>query len=113
MLYTIKNYFMGNKKIIILIILTITLILAVGFFYYFTKDKPAPLCAKEGERVRAAGTSFPVSCCSNLKAMLGYAQEDCNAPGLTGDIGVCSNCGNGNCETQNNENKCNCPDDCK
>ncbi len=69
-------------------------------------------CAKEGERVRASGEGFPANCCSNLKPMYGYTQEDCSAPGLPGDIGTCSNCGNGVCESQNNENKCNCPEDC-
>jgi len=116
---------MRNKKIIIFIIVVL-LAAAIGVIFIFSTNKSTKQnnnffdnvqsslsCAKEGERVRASGAGFPEKCCSNLKAMYGYAQEDCNAPGLTGDNGTCSNCGNGICETQNNENKCNCSEDCK
>jgi hypothetical protein len=69
-------------------------------------------CANEGDKVRESGAGFPTKCCSNLKPMYGYAREDCSLPGIEGDIGKCSNCGNDICETKNNENKCNCPEDC-
>lgn len=69
-------------------------------------------CANEGKQVRANRGGFPVKCCFDLKAMYGSAREDCSVPDLPGDIGICSNCGNSVCEGQNNENKCNCPQDC-
>lgn len=116
---------MSSKKIIILIIILI-LILIIGIVFIFLTKKSTIKnnnfinniesslpCAKEGERVRASGAGFPKNCCSNLKAMYGYKQEDCNTPEIPGDIGICSNCGNNICEAQNNENKCNCPEDCK
>src|SRR3989344_1018077 len=69
-------------------------------------------CAKEGERVRGDGQSFPKICCSNLKPMYGSEKEDCGLPNVPGDIGTCSDCGDGICEQENNEKKCNCPQDC-
>lgn len=116
---------MRNKKIIIFIIL-IFIVVTISAVFIITANKPTKQnndffnnvqislsCAKVGERVRASGAGLPESCCADLKAMYGYARADCNAPGLPGDIGTCSICGNGSCETQNNENKCNCPEDCK
>ena len=116
---------MRNKKIIILLAVVI-LVVITGAVFVFTTNKPTKQnnnffdnvqsflsCAKEGEGVRASGAGFPRGCCSGVKAMYGYAQADCSAPGLPGDIGTCSICGNGSCETRNNEHKCNCPEDCK
>lgn len=71
-------------------------------------------CAKEGETIGAQG--MPESCCSGLKPVGGWPggyEGDCSIlPPPTG-LSICANCGNGICETNNGENKCNCPEDCE
>ena len=58
------------------------------------------------------GNSRIALCCFNLKPMYGSEKEDCGLPNVPGDIGTCGDCGDGICEQENNENKCNCPQDC-
>ena len=77
-------------------------------------------CAKAGELVNyPPGTNkyLPDVCCEGLKPLAGFEvneKGECErvegGPFLT-----CMPCGNGVCETINNfdENKCNCPEDCK
>jgi len=67
-------------------------------------------CGKEGE------TQPPEVCCQGLKALSAYSVDkngNCE-PAFTG-LQVCSNCGNGICESEHLsiESKCNCPEDCK
>lgn len=104
----------------LLIVFVLALIAAGGTLVYQSRllsDKMVDTsnitkdCANKGERVRASGQGFPEICCSNLKPMYGPDREDCSSP-YFGDIGTCSDCGNGICESQNNENKCNCSRDC-
>lgn len=69
-------------------------------------------CAKEGERIRFGDNTLPATCCGNLKALnLSYFPETCEQ-GI-GDILGCSKCGDGICNPQTFENKCNCPEDCR
>lgn len=71
-------------------------------------------CAKAGE-----SSSFPYpdfqtkKCCKGLVEINGcYAphRETGECGYMVGCGGICSDCGNNNCETW--ENKCNCPEDC-
>ncbi|MFA6215240.1 MAG: eight-cysteine-cluster domain-containing protein [Patescibacteria group bacterium] len=72
------------------------------------------VCAKEGEQTRLNDDFLPATCCGSLKPMynIGY-NGDCKASNPPGDIGVCSNCGNGVCDVKNKEDKCNCAIDCQ
>lgn len=76
--------------------------------------KEVESCAKEFERIRQSGEGFPAKCCAGLKAVMnkGY-NNDCSISKIipSGDIYMCINCGDGNCYGE--ENKCNCPQDCK
>jgi len=54
-------------------------------------------------------------CCGELKSILheSYYDENCNElEGLAG-APICAPCGNGKCESQYGEDKCNCAEDCK
>ncbi|KKP93823.1 MAG: hypothetical protein UR98_C0002G0062 [Parcubacteria group bacterium GW2011_GWA1_36_12] len=105
----------------ILVVVALALVAAGGILVHqnqWSREKYVNIsnvttnCANEGERVRVDGQGFPAICCLNLKPMYGSDREDCALPDMPGDIGVCSNCGDGVCEPQNNENKCNCSQDC-
>ena len=104
----LKNYIMKNKKIVILIIVVI-LALTIGAVYIFTTNP----CAKEGE---STGTCVgcATKCCDGLKGMSHLKYEDgCIKFPAPGSSSICSNCGDGICDKQNNEDECNCPEDCK
>ncbi|MFH1240029.1 MAG: hypothetical protein V1672_02325 [Candidatus Diapherotrites archaeon] len=69
-------------------------------------------CANEGEQMREYDKYLPNFCCEGLDPMLGgYNPNDCNQF-FIGDISTCSDCGNGICESENQENNCTCPEDC-
>jgi len=62
---------------------------------------------------KEAGESVLVSeCCEGLEQIppTRIYDDDCNYTGMTGWLYLCSDCGNGICETW--ESKCNCPQDC-
>ena len=77
-------------------------------------------CAKAGELVNyPPGTNkyLPDVCCEGLKPLAGFEvneKGECERV-KGGPFLTCMPCGNGVCETINNfdENKCNCPEDCK
>ena len=73
-------------------------------------------CAKEGERMRHDGQGFPSKCCEGLKSKDEIVSDDpeCIQDNfiIDGDISQCINCGNGKCDINFGENKCNCPQDC-
>ena len=115
---------MMTKKIIIFSLATIILLVAVAVFIV-NKNKPAKnndflnnvqsslQCAKEGERFDG-GLKNP--CCSGLKAIGGWPggyEGDCTLPPPPTGLGVCAKCGDGKCDINNGENKCNCKEDCK
>ncbi|MEA2064697.1 MAG: hypothetical protein U9O66_00145 [Patescibacteria group bacterium] len=67
-------------------------------------------CAKEGETIDAQ-----VICCNGLKAIGGWPggyEGDCSLPAPPTGLKICSNCGDGNCNINTGENRCNCPEDC-
>lgn len=78
-------------------------------------------CAKEGEFVNPdylkGKTRYPDVCCVGLKGLMSYEINDKGeCAHLKGTpYFICMPCGNGICESINNfdENKCNCPEDCK
>lgn len=74
---------------------------------------PNKFCGTEGMAVPTMATA----CCKGLSEMWNTCEEDdCGCQHsfpVTGGLGICSNCGNGICDKDNNENHCNCPDDCK
>jgi len=71
-------------------------------------------CAKEGESIGTC-VGCITQCCEGLKGMNLQAFDDecAKIPPPPGSGSTCSNCGNGICDTQNDENKCTCPEDCK
>ena len=73
-------------------------------------DQEIENCAKEGESVGSCVGCK--KCCQGLQPMdyLKYNSECVDSPTPGG--GVCSNCGNGICEKENNEDECNCSEDC-
>ena len=77
-------------------------------------------CAEEGELINyPSGTNknLPDICCERLKGLAEFGiNENDECEQLTGGpFLTCMPCGNGVCDTINNfnENKCNCPEDCK
>ena len=99
-----------SKKVTILFLLMFVIII-IGIFYWNLSNHFT--CWKEWEAIRIDWMDFPTKCCSDLKAMYWYEQEDCKLPWIPWDIWICTQCWNNICEKQNNENKCNCPEDCK
>ena len=97
---------------------------------YYIDNKESPIysnefiikerCAKAGELVNyPPGTNkyLPDVCCEGLKPLAGFEvneKGECERV-KGGPFLTCMPCGNGVCETINNfdENKCNCPEDCK
>ena len=78
------------------------------------------VCDAMGECVdcTAEGKTFPSdlgACCAGLKAIsTAKPDSDGNCPSdQPVGASLCTNCGNGTCEADKGENKCNCPDDCK
>jgi hypothetical protein len=70
-------------------------------------------CAKLGETIGAV--DMPEGCCSGLKPVAGWGggyEGDCSIPAPPGGLSICAPCGNGICDIEYGENKCNCPDDC-
>jgi len=71
-------------------------------------------CGKEGERIRAA--DMPETCCSGLESLEGGNLDkkgECRKIPPPGGVSICSNCGDGICNKDTLEDKCNCPKDCK
>ena len=73
---------------------------------------PEP-CAAEGQQV--GREEEPANCCGNLTPLNGVGGYEgaCIPPLPKADYYICSDCGNGICNIKNNENKCNCPQDCR
>ena len=78
-------------------------------------------CIEEGGMGPSGGINpewldhLPKECCEGLTFItyFGYYDEDCNFTPLVGaPSGVCTKCGNGQCEEDKGETKCNCPEDC-
>lgn len=116
---------MTNKKLILGIITFILIIVVIAIYYSYIQ-KPVStvteindniideVCAKEGETIGAQG--MPKVCCSGLKPVGGWPggyQGDCSIPPPPTGLSICTNCGNGICNIDTRENKCNCPKDCK
>lgn len=78
-----------------------------------SKNLEQPIqCAQEGESIGTCVNCMP-KCCENLNPMpnLKYDGVCTNLP-APGSGATCSACGNNICDTQNNEDECNCPEDC-
>ncbi len=105
-----------NKKIIFLIALIVILILIPILLMPLTPRGLSYLrrhvwCQKEGEYLRPYGQPYS-ECCPGLEKIGDPSNYDefCNDKEYVGNYGVCSRCGNSNCEQW--ESKCNCPEDC-
>jgi len=68
-------------------------------------------CASEGETIGSQG--MPFTCCSGLKPVGGPGGYTGVCPPPPGGLSTCSNCGDGVCNSNTEENKCNCAEDCK
>lgn len=71
-------------------------------------------CGTAGMAVPAMATK----CCEGFSEMWNTcAEDDCNkckhSFAAPGGLGICSDCGNGVCDRNNNENYCNCSKDCE
>jgi hypothetical protein len=106
---------MNNRASAVVTTIIIIIVLAViaGGVWYFLVKKPEK-CAKEGEGIGTCVGCIQ-KCCEGLKGMNSQAYDDecVKVPPPPGLGAICSKCGNGICDTQNNENKCTCPEDCK
>ena len=111
-----------KKPLITATVIIVVVILGVTGFYYFSTKQTSTTCLTAGETSRtgtipAGGSSDRVGeCCAGLKEILAgkYPQDynaDCSTTGFSGISYLCSDCGNGNCESW--ENKCSCPADCQ
>lgn len=73
---------------------------------------PNKFCGTAGMAVPTMATK----CCDGLSEMWNTcAEDDCKCQhsfASIGGLGVCSACGDGICDKNNNENYCNCPNDC-
>jgi len=75
-------------------------------------DQETKNCAREGESIGTCAGCIG-KCCQGLKPMVNLKYNDkCVDLPAPGSSGVCSNCGNGICDGENNEDECNCPEDC-
>ena len=107
---------MPKKRIIILSVLTILALIGLPYFaIYFPKIEnfyhTESTCGEEGQIIGVAKS--PTICCEGLISISGTDfDEDCNIIGF-GGLNKCSDCGDNICDTENWENKCNCPKDCK
>ncbi len=79
---------------------------------FMTMDQMS--CAGVGESV--GGRSGAITCCKTLTAMGGWPggyEGRCNAASPPTGSWTCAPCGNGICDAEHGENKCNCPSDCE
>ena len=109
----------------ILIIYVIVLIIIALFLYYspciYFRGFSDCLkgCIGDGHHIPGyiIGRWVPEKCCSGLKEIHDpeLFDDECNKiPRWGGSQTLCSsNCGNGICESNKEENKCNCPEDCE
>lgn len=78
-------------------------------------------CVEEGDFIPGAISPeyrehMATECCAGLTNIeyKGNYDEECNVVGLAGGpAGACTKCGNGQCEENMSETKCNCPEDCQ
>ena len=93
---------------------------ATVYFVFFGPkefDPASPMlnykdCAAEGQSTGGCVGCIG-HCCSGLKGMAKLKwQGECIKYPPPGAGATCSDCGNGICDQQNNENECNCPEDC-
>jgi len=103
-----------NKKLIYGILVVVVLVLIATLFMIAPKKTQEIKCAKEGETIGAQG--MPEICCSGLKPVGGWPggyEGDCSIPPPPTGLSICTNCGDGICNVDTGENKCNCPEDCR
>ena len=110
------------KKIYILIGLVLVVVIA-GFWFILK-------CVDAGGEISPIEYDLGIRCCSGLNRIHTsryihpcdtpgeYAcdENSCSIPPPTSDKSPwwqCTPCGNGICETEYGENRCNCPEDCK
>ena len=70
-------------------------------------------CTKEGEKIGDCAGCI-VRCCKGSMPMFDQVVDGkCQKLSTPGSGGFCSNCGNNICESDQLEDSCNCPEDCK
>ena len=119
---------MNNKKIIIFSLATVALLVLTGLLFinkdksiknnaFFDNVQSSQSCGKEGDQLCNGSLIDPdciKKCCAGLKEMvkLNYGGT-CVRISVPGASFACSKCGNGVCDTKNEEDSCSCPEDCK
>jgi hypothetical protein len=104
---------MITKTLLLFFSLILILFLIAYSIQIQDSEKADTSCAKIGETIGAAG--MPEICCSGLKPVSGWGggyEGDCSEPAPPSGLSICAPCGNGICDIEYEENKCNCPDDC-
>lgn len=105
------------KKGVIIGIVVVIIAIALGLYFYFGNNaSPNPsTCAKAGEISFNDATGEVKECCSGLDEIGnlpdGTPEECTEFSNMEGFGSICTDCGNGNCESW--ENRCICPTDCK
>ncbi|MBN1386421.1 hypothetical protein JW968_05615 [Candidatus Woesearchaeota archaeon] len=100
---------MSKKTITFIFILLMISIISIGAFVI--RNKPSvKSCSSEGNTIPIPNEI----CCNGLKPINGQGgyQGECPGPISIGGLSICAPCGNGVCNTEHEENKCNCPEDC-
>ena len=70
-------------------------------------------CTKEGEKIGDCAGCI-IRCCKGSMPMFDQVVEGkCQKISVPGSGGYCSSCGNNKCESNQLEDSCNCPEDCK
>jgi hypothetical protein len=94
------------KKWVTVCIISFILVISIYSLIYFNKNKSN--CIDAGE----TSLDHNINCCRTLVA-LSPCEEDYGNCSCVNTGYVCTPCGNGKCEKEYNENKCNCVKDCK
>jgi len=99
---------MSKKKIVILIIIAVILLLVV--FLFVKNYKNYIDCAGAGEQISTMMLDGK-ECCVGLKRIGVMGESGEGVVWKMTDVAICSDCGNGFCESW--ENKHSCSEDCK
>jgi len=100
-------------KVFVFVLLLLVFLVSFGCTTKVSEDDSLK-CISEIGKAYYPGTE---KCCNGLKSVFPYELPDgtCINPKEDTRAGapICAPCGNGKCEKEYSEDKCNCPEDCK